>query len=53
MSRAQVRALAPVGALDQLALLRSSSLGKLLETTTRLTSEALELLPLQSPDKPD
>ena len=39
--------------LDQLTLLRSSSLGELLETTARLTSEALELLPLQSPDEPD
>ena len=48
-----VAGLVLVGALDQLALLRSSSLGELLETTTRLTSEALELLPLQSPDEPD
>lgn len=49
----QLAWVAQLGALDQLTLLRSSSLGELLETTTRLTSEALELLPLQSPDKPD
>ncbi|WP_282070147.1 LON peptidase substrate-binding domain-containing protein [Janibacter hoylei] len=49
----QLAWVAQLGALDQLALLRSSSLGELLETTTRLTSEALELLPLQSPDEPD
>lgn len=49
----QLAWIAQLGALDQLTLLRSSSLGELLETTTRLTSEALELLPLQSPDKPD
>lgn len=49
----QLAWVAQLGALDQLALLRSSSLGELLETTARLTSEALELLPLQSPDEPD
>lgn len=49
----QLAWVAQLGALDQLALLRSSSLGELLETTTRLTSEAIELLPLQSPDELD
>ncbi|MCT1617589.1 LON peptidase substrate-binding domain-containing protein [Janibacter hoylei] len=49
----QLAWIAQLGALDQLALLKSSSLGELLETTERLTMEALELLPLQSPDEPD
>lgn len=49
----QLAWIAQLGALDQLALLRSPSLGELLESTARLTSEALELLPLQSPDEPD
>ena len=49
----QLAWIAQLGALDQLALRKSSSLGELLETTARLTSEALELLPLQSPDEPD
>lgn len=49
----QLAWVAQLGALDQLALLRSSSLDQLLETTARLTIEALELLPLQSPDEPE
>lgn len=47
----QLAWIAPLGALDQLTLLRSSSVDELLESTARLTSEALELLPLQSPDE--
>ncbi len=47
----QLASIAPVGALDHLALLRSSSVAELLKSTARLTSEALELLPLQSPDE--
>ncbi|WP_338751794.1 LON peptidase substrate-binding domain-containing protein [Janibacter alittae] len=46
----QLACIAPLGALDQLELLRSSSIDELLETTARLTAEALELLPLQRPD---
>lgn len=42
----------PLGALDQLALLRSSSVGELLERTAQLTTEAVSLLPLQLPDDP-
>ncbi|UTT67303.1 hypothetical protein NMQ01_06210 [Janibacter sp. CX7] len=49
----QLAWVAPLGALDQLTLLRSASVSELLHTTARLTSEALELLPLQSPDKSD
>ena len=49
----QLASIAPVGALDHLALLRSSSIAGLLESTARLTSEALEQLPLQSPDETD
>ena len=49
----QLAWVAPLGALDQLTLLRSTSVSELLETTVRLTSEALELLPLQSPDEPE
>ena len=48
----QLAGIAPLGAMDQLALLRSSSVGELLERTARLTSEALDLLPLQFPDDP-
>ena len=47
----QLAWIAPLGAFDQLTLLRSESLGELLETTERLTREALELLPLPSPDE--
>lgn len=46
----QLAWIAQLGALDQLALLRSSSLGGLLGSTARLTREALELLPMQRPD---
>ena len=46
----QLAWIAPLGALDQLTLLRSSSVAQVLETTARLTAEAVELLPLQSPD---
>ena len=46
----QLASFAPVGALDHLALLRSTSVSELLGKTARLTREALELLPLQSPD---
>ncbi|WP_068422016.1 LON peptidase substrate-binding domain-containing protein [Janibacter terrae] len=48
----QLAGVAPLGALDQLALLRSSSVEELLERTAQLTSEALDLLPLQFPDDP-
>ena len=47
----QLAWIAQLGALDQLTLLGSSSLGELLENISRLTSEALDLLPLQSPDE--
>jgi hypothetical protein len=46
----QLAWIAQLGSLDQLALLRSSSLGELLESTARMTREALELLPMQRPD---
>lgn len=48
----QLAGVAPLGPLDQLALLRSSSVGELLERTARLTTESLDLLPLQLPDDP-
>ncbi|MET4077020.1 LON peptidase substrate-binding domain-containing protein [Janibacter sp. UYMM211] len=48
----QLAWLSPVGSLDQLTLLRSTSLRELLETTARLTSDALELVHLQMPDDP-
>lgn len=48
----QLAGIAPVGALDQLTLLRSSSVDELLETTARLTTEAVDLLAMQLPDDP-
>ncbi|WP_338538282.1 LON peptidase substrate-binding domain-containing protein [Janibacter terrae] len=48
----QLAGIAPLGALDQLALLRSSSVEELLERTAQMTTEALDLLPLQLPDDP-
>ena len=48
----QLAGIAPLGALDQLALLRSSSVEELLERTAQMTTEALDLLPLQFPDDP-
>lgn len=48
----QLAGIAPLGPLDQLALLRSSSVGELLERTARLTKESLDLLPLQLPEDP-
>lgn len=46
----QLAWISPLGALDQLELLRAPSIDGLLESTARLTAEALELLPLQRPD---
>lgn len=48
----QLAGIAPLGALDHLTLLRSSSVTELLERTTELTTEVVELLPLQFPDDP-
>ncbi|WP_338538290.1 LON peptidase substrate-binding domain-containing protein [Janibacter terrae] len=48
----QLAGIAPLGAPDQLALLRSSSVGELLNRTGQLTTEAVDLLPLQFPDDP-
>lgn len=48
----QLAGIAPLGALDQLSLLRSSSVDRLLEHTSRLTTEAVDLLALQLPDDP-
>lgn len=48
----QLAGISPLGALDQLTLLRSSSVDELLEHTVRLTTEALDLLPMQFPDDP-
>ncbi|WP_225212760.1 LON peptidase substrate-binding domain-containing protein [Janibacter melonis] len=48
----QLAWLSSLGALDQLTLLRSTSPRELLETTARLTSDAVELLHLQMPDDP-
>jgi Lon protease-like protein len=48
----QLAGIAPLGALDQLALLRSSSVEELLERTAQMTTEVLDLLPLQFPDDP-
>lgn len=48
----QLAGIAPLGALDQLTLLRSSTVAELLEHTARLTTEALDLLPMQFPDDP-
>ncbi|WP_084349192.1 hypothetical protein [Janibacter limosus] len=48
----QLAGITPLGALDQLAVLRSSSVGELLERTAQLTTEAVDLLPLQLPDGP-
>ena len=49
----QLAGIAPLGTLDQLALLRSASVGELLERTEQLTTEAVDLLPLQFPDDPE
>lgn len=49
----QLAWISPLGALDQLTLLRSTSVTELLETIAGVTDEALELLPLQSPDESD
>ena len=48
----QLAGIAPLGELDQLTLLRFPSVGELLESTARLTSEAVDLLPMQFPDGP-
>lgn len=48
----QLAGIAPLGALDQLTLLRSSSVGELLERAAALTTDAVDLLPLQFPDDP-
>ena len=48
----QLAGIAPVGALDQLTLLRSSSVDELLETTARVATEAVDLLAMQLPDDP-
>nr|WP_280513193.1 LON peptidase substrate-binding domain-containing protein [Janibacter anophelis] len=48
----QLAGIAPLGALDQLTLLRSSSVGALLERAAALTTDAVDLLPLQFPDDP-
>ncbi|MFJ6131605.1 LON peptidase substrate-binding domain-containing protein [Janibacter terrae] len=48
----QLAGIAPLGALDQLALLGSSSVEELLERTAQMTTEVLDLLPLQFPDDP-
>ena len=48
----QLAGIAPLGALDQLALLRSSSVEELLGRTAQMTTEVLDLLPLQFPDDP-
>lgn len=48
----QLAGIAPLGSLDHRALLRSASVGELLEGTAELTTEAVELLPLQVPDDP-
>lgn len=48
----QLAEIAPLGVLDQLTLLRSASVEELLERTAQLTTEAVDLLPLQSPEDP-
>ena len=48
----QLAGIAPLGALDHQTLLRSTTVDELLESTARLTSEAIDLLPLQFPDDP-
>lgn len=48
----QLAGIAPLGALDQLTLLQSSSVGELLERVAALTADAVDLLPLQFPDDP-
>jgi len=47
----QLAAIAPLGALDQMALLRSLSFGELLDGVIRLTGEAEESLRLVWPDE--
>lgn len=49
----QLAGIAPLGPLDQLALLRASSVEELLERTLQLTGDALDLLALQFPDDPE
>lgn len=48
----QLAGIAPLETLDQLTLLGSSSIGDLLDRTAQLTTEAMDLLPLQSPEDP-
>lgn len=48
----QLAGIAPLGTLDQFAVLRSSSVSELLKRTALLTTEAVDLLPLQFPDDP-
>lgn len=48
----QLAGIAPLGALDHQTLLRSATVDELLESTARLTTEALDLLPMQFPDDP-
>lgn len=48
----QLAGIAPLGSLDHVAVLRSLSVTELLERTAELTTEAVELLPLQFPDDP-
>jgi len=48
----QLAGIAPLGALDQQTLLGAGSVRDLLDTTERLVTEALELLPLQLPEDP-
>lgn len=48
----QLAWLSPLGSLDQLTLLRSTSPRELLDRTARLTNDAVELLHLQMPDDP-
>ena len=49
----QLAAIAPLGELDQIALLRSSSLRALLESTTRLTDAAMETMQSFPPESDD
>ena len=48
----QLAGIAPLGTLDHQTLLRSATVDELLESTARLTTEALDLLPMQFPDDP-
>lgn len=49
----QLAGIAPLGPLDQLSLLRASSVEELLERTAQLTGDALDLLALQFPEDPE